>query len=87
MSLEDMFGSPGAADSEESQADPEMDLDIFTVASRRKLLQSRPQSCGLLAFHNGTEESLWLYVQRNATRGVPLSVLKAVDIFCYSRHW
>jgi hypothetical protein len=87
MSLEDMFGPPDSADGEESYTDPEMDLDICTVEARKKLLQARPQSCGLLAFHNGTEESLLLYVQRNATRGDPLSVLKAVDVFCYSRHW
>lgn len=87
-----MFGasSADAASTEEcgeSETDNYTKLDLNAVSSRRKLLTMRPKSCGLLCFHNGTEESMWLFVQRNATKGNPQSVLDAVDTFCYSRHW
>ena len=50
-------------------------------------LPSRDASNGVRAFHNGTEESLLLYVYQNATKGDPTSVVNAVDTFCYTQHW
>jgi catechol O-methyltransferase len=49
--------------------------------------QARATSNGVLAFHNGTEESLYCYVKNRATQGDPRSVLQAIDDFCYSQHW
>ena len=57
------------------------------VLNRRQLLDERPKACGVMAFHNGTEESLFLSVQRIAKQGNPQSVLHAIDKYCYGRHW
>ena len=55
----------------------------------------RDPSCGVLAFHRGTEQALWNYVssemEKSATSipttDLPGAVLKAIDTFCYQRHW
>lgn len=49
--------------------------------------ESRPPTCGVLAFHNGTEEAMLLYVERTATKNDPRTILAAIDKFCYTRHW
>ena len=61
--------------------------DKKTLLCRTQLIRKRPASCGVMAFHSGTEEALLLHVQREARRGNPASVLEAIDEFCYSRHW
>ena len=40
-----------------------------------------------ISFHKGTEEALLLHVERMAIQGDAQSVLDAIDLFCYSRHW
>lgn len=47
----------------------------------------RPADAGVLAFHEGTEEALLVYVKNNAVLGNANSVLAVVDQFCYTRHW
>lgn len=47
----------------------------------------RPASSGVLAFHNGTEESMYCYVRNRAKEGDAKGVLQAIDDFCYSQHW
>jgi catechol O-methyltransferase len=49
--------------------------------------EARPDDAGVLSFHAGTEEALLLHVERTAQRGNPDDILKAIDTFCYSRHW
>ena len=76
-------------DNEDSDGDDDMEMNI-TLSSdvcRQQLLTHRPRTCGVMAFHNGTEEALYLFVQRYAQRGNAASILKAIDVFCYSRHW
>lgn len=55
----------------------------------------RPKECGVLAFHSGTEEAMFIFVEaslRSRHAGIspeelPVAVLSAVDTFCYTRHW
>jgi catechol O-methyltransferase len=46
----------------------------------------RPVSNGVMAFHNGTEEAMFLYAQRRGVEG-DLGVFDAIDEFCMKRHW
>ena len=85
--VSDIFGGFDDSDGEDSDYDEEMNTNLDLETGRQQLLSKRPRTCGVMAFHNGTEEALFLYVQRNASRGDPDSVLKAIDVFCYSRHW
>jgi hypothetical protein len=82
----DLFCDDDSDGSNDSSNEDEMKRDL-NPSYRQMMLSKRPQNCGVMAFHSGTEESLFLYVQRNAQQGDPLSVLKAIDVFCYSRHW
>ena len=50
-------------------------------------LSKRPESCGVMQFHNGIEEALLLHVQRSVTNVSAKHVIEAVDQYCYSRHW
>lgn len=77
---DDSYGSNYSSDGDEMEGD-------LNASHRQVMLLKRPQNCGVMAFHGGTEESLFLFVKRNAQQGHPSSVLKAIDVFCYSRHW
>lgn len=66
------------------------------IQYRLQLLLQRDSTCGSLAFHNGTEEALFLYLHQLFQNYIPNStlscilpdlVLLAVDRYCYSRHW
>ena len=48
---------------------------------------SRSMACGVLQFHNGTEEAMFLYVKQRSEEGNVNSIIKAIDEFCYKRHW
>ena len=48
---------------------------------------SRPLACGVLSFHNGTEESMFIYITNHCARGDIKNILNSIDKFCYSRHW
>ena len=62
-------------------------VSVIDTKARDDFLHERPENCGVLSFHAGTEEAMLLYVQKNAVAGDPDSVLSAVDAFCYQRHW
>ncbi len=62
-----MFG-----DDSDDESSPAPKIEDQSASS---LLQLRPTSNGILAFHNGTEEALLLYVEKTAIRGNPDSVL------------
>lgn len=49
--------------------------------------ERRPESSGVLTFHNGTEEALFLYVKQHSQPGDCVSILRSIDDFCYRRHW
>lgn len=57
------------------------------IIENKDILSPRPSSCGVLSFHAGTEDSLFLYLERNVIRGDPQTLLTAIDTFCYKRHW
>jgi catechol O-methyltransferase len=53
-------------------------------------LRVRDLDCGVLAFHNGTERALVLFVQQQceaASTFTSQAVRLAVDTFCIQRHW
>lgn len=83
-----IFGSGGDSDDDDEQSIGGSEHGHgCSVLNRGQLLDGRPKSCGVMAFHNGTEESLFLSVQREAKQGNPSSVLRAIDKYCYGRHW
>jgi hypothetical protein len=47
----------------------------------------RDPNCGILTFHNGTEEAMLRHVEQFAISGDVDSILKAIDDFCFHRHW
>jgi hypothetical protein len=89
QALTDMFGDGDDSDSENSEGNCLLKArtDFNSTQRMSQLLLSRPAACGVMAFHNGTEEALLLFVERYAQKGKPASVLNAVDSFCYGRHW
>ena len=52
-------------------------------------LDYRPATCGVLSFHSGTEEAMFLHLRRTTSPGVHNVglILKAIDDFCVRRHW
>ena len=83
-----LFGDSSDSDDEEPSGKGFMvSGDIQSSLCRTQLIRNRPASCGVMAFHSGTEEALLLYVEREAKRGNPASVLDTIDRFCYGRHW
>ena len=50
-------------------------------------MANRPESCGVLKFHNGTEDALYHYVVGKAAQGDVSAILKTIDEFCYTQHW
>ena len=86
--MDDLFDDSDNSDIDDSNDDDmEMNTDLSSELCRQQLLSRRPRTCGVMAFHNGTEEALFLFIQRNAEKGNAASILKAIDVFCYSRHW
>ena len=55
------------------------ELDVESPYVRQKLLSIRQKSCGVLAFHNGTEDALMCFVEQHARRGDPKAVLKVAS--------
>ena len=49
--------------------------------------RTRDAENGIMAFHQGTEESMVLFVEKTAPQGDAAAVLAAVDDFCYTKHW
>lgn len=70
--MDDLFGS----DEEEE-----------TKGSGEEDKVSRDPSCGVLAFHSGTEEALFIFLEQTCRKGDVGGILRAVDDFCYNRHW
>jgi len=71
-------------DNEDDDNDNDDDINNMNIEN---LLKKRSKSCGVLAFHNGIEDSLLLYVYNNSIRNDVTSILNAIDKFCWSRHW
>lgn len=63
------------------------DLEDMFGGGEDEVVESRPVDSGVLAFHTGTEEALFMFVKNNSTMGDTLAVLRAIDEFCYKRHW
>lgn len=61
--------------------------DDNTTMSIENLLKQRPKNCGILSFHNGIEDSMLLHVYNNSVKNDVTSILNAIDMFCWSRHW
>ena len=59
------------------------------------LLASRPKGSGVMDFHEGVEEGMFVYVKNQISRHIlstdchpdPDTILTFVDDYCYSRHW
>ena len=47
----------------------------------------RSAACGVLQFHNGTEDEMLRVVAADAARGDASDTLAVIDRFCRSRHW
>ena len=47
----------------------------------------RSAACGVLKFHNGTEDEMLRVVAAEAPRGDASATLATIDRFCRSRHW
>lgn len=86
---EDQVGSSDAvaSSSSSSSSSTAAALALDSEAGRRQALEARPAGAGVLAFHNGIEEALLLHVERTSKKGNVDDILRAVDSFCYSRHW
>ena len=53
---------------------------------KAKLLQIRKEH-SFRQFPTGIQDSLLLFIKNHATNNDPESVIRAIDTFCYSRHW
>mmetsp|Transcript_981 Transcript_981/g.1645 ORF Transcript_981/g.1645 Transcript_981/m.1645 type:complete len:113 (+) Transcript_981:12-350(+) len=70
---------------------------MFDDAEVEEIDIIRPINSGVLAFHNGTEDALFLFLESRIFNDSDASqfssselcnhVLKLVDEFCYTRHW
>jgi catechol O-methyltransferase len=78
------FDSDDEGDYEESPGGDCLNLDNHVV---------RDETCGVLAFHHNTEQSLLMHVKNqvkdHTDDNTPkhTHVLKQIDIFCQTRHW
>ena len=57
-------------------------------------IQVRPEACGVMSFHNGTEISMFIYIENLLRIQCPTdpdelvdAVLAHTDTFCIHRHW
>ena len=48
-------------------------LDPSNPVHRKKLMSLRPKNSGVLDFHNGSEEALLCFVERNAVKGITVN--------------
>jgi catechol O-methyltransferase len=91
MDEPDPFSCFGDGDEDE---DPEVlsnDLPSQTPSEKGESVKRDP-SCGILAFHSGTEQSLLKHVENELlqckeTVDLAAFVLDSVDKFCLKRHW
>ena len=89
-------GAENAADYP-SQSPPPESYNADGAYSPRilELLALRPKGSGVLAFHEGVEEGMFVYAQREVNKHIlrfdrypdPDAILQYVDDYCYSRHW
>ena len=70
-----------------SDSDDDDDNNAIDNSTVDSLILQRPRNCGILSFHNGTEESMLLYIYKNSVKNDVTSILNAIDNFCWSRHW
>ncbi|CAB9523677.1 Catechol O-methyltransferase (Partial), partial [Seminavis robusta] len=94
---DDPFGAFGEDDDDDDEKDGD---DCNVVSSTASVPESgqqqarRDPSCGVLVFHNGTEQALLHHVEREmellaASDQLETAeqVMKLVDQYCFSRHW
>ena len=62
-------------------------MDLFGSDSSDGEEVQRSVSCGVLKFHNGTEDEMLRVVAADAARGDASATLAVIDRFCRSRHW
>ena len=79
--LATMFGSDSKAEEEEDEDEEDVwhfpdstslkyeQLDPNNPMHRKKLMSLRFKNCGVLDFHNGSEDALLCFVERNAVKG------------------
>ncbi len=54
----------------------------------RDLLKKRPKACGVLSFHSGTEEMMFLHLEKVGSVDKDCnSILDSIDRYCYGFHW
>ena len=101
-----MFGDSDSDFEEDNQLNYELECINnyscnLTKEQKRQLLNYRHKNNGLLAFHEGTEEALCLFVEKNCMnfnndndrydtnyhKKKMKRVLRTIDVYCYSRHW
>ena len=95
--LDIIFGSDDEDDSENENEIETSDQSQFNKIGEKC---NRPDDCGVMAFHNGTEEALFCHLDKSkasfaintncAGRRGTVNVSKLlteIDHFCYNRHW
>lgn len=51
-------------------------------------VEVRHESCGVMAFHNGTEEAMFIYLENHSeAEASTKEVLDTIDVFANTRHW
>lgn len=73
-SLDIMFGSD----------DDTQNIDTLNIV---QLIEQRPYENDVISFKNGTEESLFLFIEKHSEKGNYANILKTIDNFCWSRNW
>jgi catechol O-methyltransferase len=77
--MDDLFGDEDEQDDTEGVSQ----LKQSTCSE----MNPRDPACGVLAFHDGTEEALFVHLRTNAKPGDISQLLMQTDQFCYTRHW
>lgn len=61
--------------------------DVGDMTEETTDVERRAPACGVLSFHSGTEEAMFIYVQNHSKPYDVESILCAIDAYCYTRHW
>lgn len=76
---------------EDSSDDGDEEFDSFTsddlISKRMNQLYQRNEANGVISFHNGTEEAMFIYLEKYARCGDVKDILSKIDDFCWSRAW
>uniref|UniRef100_A0A7S3K3I5 catechol O-methyltransferase n=1 Tax=Aureoumbra lagunensis TaxID=44058 RepID=A0A7S3K3I5_9STRA len=72
------------ADDDSSQDNDDRDSVNLEPVSN---VAQRPSKCGVLSFHQGTEEALLNEIEQQTSVGDVTSILQIADMFCEKKHW